>query len=406
MRKLKESILFKNNIQKKYFKKKIYEKNKLKSNRFLKEIFSKIDTNKNVFYLLSKKFNLNFKPSDLKRFIKFKTVIVIGMGGSILGSNAIFTFLKSKIKKKFLFINNLDQVKIQNINKKNIKNALFIIISKSGNTTETLLNVNLLKNYNTNSKNTIIITENSNNILNNYSIKSKIKNFGHKKYVGGRYSVLSEVGMIPAHLMDLDIKLFRKNLLSFFKSKKRKFLSETVSKLSQLYQSKKINSIIMLNYCPELNDFLFWCQQLISESLGKKEKGLLPVISAAPKDHHSLLQLYLDGPKNKIFYIFSGIGKNKIKIKKNIFGNRLNFLKNQELLKIVHAQKNAFKKVLLSKDIPFREFEINNFDEKTIGELFFYFIIETVLIGKLINVDPFNQPAVEQVKNLTKKYLL
>ena len=236
MSKLKESIVFKNNIQKKYFKEKIYEKNKFKTNRFLKEIFSKLDTSKNAFHMLSEKFDLNFKSTDLKKFIKFKTVIVIGMGGSILGSNAIFTFLKSKIKKNFLFINNLDHIKIQNIIKKNIKNTLFIITSKSGNTIETLLNVNLLKNYNINPKNTIIITEDSNNILNNFSKKSKIKNFNHKKYIGGRYSVLSEVGMIPAYLMELDIKLFRKNLLSHFKSKKRKFLSETVSKLSQLYQ--------------------------------------------------------------------------------------------------------------------------------------------------------------------------
>ena len=79
-------------------------------------------------------------------------------------------------------------------------------------------------------------------------------------------------------------------------------------------EEEKMNNLIFLNYSPELEKFLFWCQQLIAESLGKKGLGFLPIISNVPKDHHSLLQLYLDGPKDKLFYIFSSDNKSKIKI--------------------------------------------------------------------------------------------
>ena len=127
--------------------------------------------------------------------------------------------------------------------------------------------------------------------------KKKILLIEHKNYIGGRYSVLSEVGMVPAYFMGLKIKFFRKNLLSFFKSKKKNFLIDNVSKLTHIYKTKKINSIILLNYAPEVNNFLYWLQQLIAESLGKKGKGIIPIVSPAPKDHHSLMQLYLDGPK-------------------------------------------------------------------------------------------------------------
>ena len=82
-------------------------------------------------------------------------------------------------------------------------------------------------------------------------------------------------------------------------------------KFANLLNSKKFNNLIFLNYAPELEKFLYWCQQLIAESLGKKNKGFLPIISNVPKDHHSLLQLYLDGPKDKIFYIFSYEKKKK-----------------------------------------------------------------------------------------------
>jgi glucose-6-phosphate isomerase len=211
--------------------------------------------------------------------------------------------------------------------------------------------------------------------------------------------------MVPAHLMGLKIKFFRKNLLDFFRSKENLLLTDSVIKLAHIYNLKKINSIILINYASELEDFLYWTQQLIAESLGKKGKGIIPVVSPMPRDHHSLLQLYLDGPKDKLFYIFSLKYKKHMKIKNNVFGSKYSFIENKKLSTVKDAQKKALIQELKSRNIPYREFRINKVAEETLGELFSYFILETALIGNIIGVDPFNQPAVEQVKSLTKRYL-
>ena len=150
---------------------------------------------------------------------------------------------------------------------------------------------------------------------------------------------------------------------------------------------------------------MFWSQQLIAESLGKKGKGFFPVISNAPKDHHSLLQLYLDGPKDKIFYIFSIKENQGKKIKSKKLRKKKSFINNKKLNDIKKAQLISVKKILIKNNIPFREIEIQNNDPKTLGELLSYFILETILVGHLAGINPFNQPAVEQVKIQTKKEL-
>ena len=144
---------------------------------------------------------------------------------------------------------------------------------------------------------------------------------------------------------------------------------------------------------------MLWCQQLIAESLGKKGKGILPVISIGPRDHHSLLQLYLDGPKDKFFYIFSLNNKSKIKFEKNLFKNTLN---NSNIYKVLNDQKNAMISILKKKEIPFISLELGKKNEETLGELFSYFILETIFIGENLNINPFNQPAVEELKRFTK----
>jgi len=400
-----KNIYLKNNINSRYFNKSIYLKDKIKINKIINNIFISLDNSKDTFHSLSKKFNFNFKHSQLIKFNKYKSFIIIGMGGSVLGSKAIYSFLKDKIKKKFIFIDNLDQLKVEKIKKKiNLKNSFFIIISKSGNTLETLINSNIFQDK-INNKNTIVVTEKKNNLLNTFAENKKILHISHKNYIGGRYSVLSEVGMIPAYFMGLKIKNFRKNLTNTFNPKQKKLLIANVVKLSHIYRYKKINSIILLNYAPEVNEFLYWCQQLIAESLGKKGKGILPVVSEAPKDHHSLLQLYLDGPRDKLFYIFSLKLNKKIKIKKNVFGKNFSYVENKDLSKAKEAQKNALIHVFKKKKIPYQEFIINKKNEETLSELFSYFIMETALVGKMIGVNPFDQPAVEEVKTLTKKYL-
>jgi len=376
------------------------------ANNQITKSFKSINSNKDALNIFSENFELNLNKNELKKFKKFKNIAIIGMGGSSLGTKAIFSFLEDKIKKNLFFLDNLNLAELQNFEKKlDIKVTLFIIISKSGNTLETLVNANFLKNK-ISKKNSIIISERNNNLLKLFADKCNIYFIEHKNYIGGRYSVLSEVGMVPAYLMNLNIKLFRQNLLKLFTGEKKKILINSVAQLKEIYRLKKINSIIFLNYAPELTDFLFWCQQLIAESLGKNGLGLMPIISIAPRDHHSLLQLYLDGPKDKLFYIFSSNQKDSAKTNSNIFGKGFNYAENKNFNKIKLSQKKALIQALKNKKISFREFEINKLNESTLGELFGYFMLETVFLGKVLGIDPYNQPAVEEVKILTKKNLI
>ena len=344
----------------------------------------------------------NFHFQKIKKFKKFQTVIIIGMGGSILGSKAIYSFLKYKIKKKFIFIDNLDQGFLKKIHKEeNLSKTLFLLISKSGNTSETIINSSCFKSF-LKKSNVIVISENKNNTLSKFARKKNFIFFKHNHNIGGRYSIFSEAGMVPAYLMGLNLKKFKKKLPKFLENKK--ILSNSIKNLSNI-NKKKIKVLIFFNYIPELNDFLFWCQQLLAESLGKNNKGFIPVVSNSPKDHHSLLQLYLDGPRDKIFYVFSSKNYKKLKLNCDFFGKEMQYLKGKSYQDIILSQKNAFLEVLKKKKIPFREIKVKKFDESTLGELFLLFIFETIALGKIMKVNPFDQPAVEKVKILTKKFL-
>ena len=400
-----KKIIYKNSINRNYLNPGLIKKFNNEFEKNFKKITDNLNESKNIFHSLSKKYKFNFKTKDLKHLKKYKTIIIIGMGGSALGSEALYYFLKEKIKKNFIFLNDLDENKIKHLKKKNLNQLLFLIISKSGNTIETLSNFLALKIIKKDSKNLIIISEKNKSALYLLAKKMNIKHIEHKNYIGGRYSILSEAGIVPAYLMGVNIQKLRKNILNHFKSKNKIFLKDSTTKLANLFIKNKFNNIIFFNYASKLDKFLYWNQQLIAESLGKKGRGFLPTISKAPKDHHSLLQLYLDGPRDKIFYIFSIEEKNNIKINSKILNINQNYLNNKNYNQIKMAQKNSFIKALKKKNIPFREFKIKDASEQSLGELFSYFMIETALIGKLTNTNPFDQPAVEQVKTNTKKLL-
>ncbi len=404
---MKKKLLdLKNNHYFKSKKKNIFKRYSKNFEKIFLELKKDLKNKKKTLSVLDDQLHLNIKISKLKNFKRFKTIAIIGMGGSILGTEAIYNFLDHKINKRTYFFNNINENKILDFKKKqkNLSKVLFILISKSGNTIETLSNIFSLNIIKKNSKNIIIISE-KNNLLFNLSKKFNLFHIEHNKFVGGRYSVLSETGTIPSYLMGINITRLRSQLLDFFNNDKL-FLKESAIHLSDFLISNKYNNLIFLNYHPKLEKFLFWCQQLIAESLGKNNKGFLPVISNVPKDHHSLLQLYLDGPKDKIFYIFSVNSKSKIKINSKKLSKEKNFLDKKLLNQVKIAQKNALIKCLTKKKIPFREFKIKKINEKTIGALFSYFILETIIVGKLSKINPFNQPAVEQVKIFTKKQLV
>ena len=346
---------------------------------------------------LKKNYKNSYSNNQINKLKKAKNYRLIGMGGSTLGAETIYQFLKHKIKKKFIFINNLSP-KIKEEQKK--IRATNIIISKSGNTLETIANSNLLIKG---SKN-IFITEDKKSYLSELANILKAEIIEHKNYIGGRYSVLSEVGMLPAEIMGLNEKKFKRFNYLINNNNFLNGLIKNVSAILKFVKEKKFNSII-LNYDKNSENLFKWYQQLVAESLGKKSRGILPVISTMPKDNHSVLQLYLDGPKNNFFTFFSTLDSNSDKINNKWLNKNQNYLRNKSFSKIINAQKNATEKVFYKKKLPFRSFEIKNRNEETLGELFCFFILETILLGRALNVNPFDQPSVEIIKKETKKIL-
>ena len=318
------------------------------------------------------------------------------MGGSILGTQAIYDFLNHKVKKKFFFTDNLSP------DFKKEKDVVNLVVSKSGNTIETIVNANILIKK---KQKNIFITENKKSYLYLLAEKMKSEIIHHNNFIGGRYSVLSEVGMLPAELMGLDYKKFRQfNLLI----KNKNFFNSLISSVNSsllLIKKKKFNSII-INYDEKSENLFKWYQQLIAESLGKKKKGILPIISNMPKDNHSVMQLYLDGFQNN-FFTFFYVNENKLyKINNKTILPSKNFLRNKNLSNIIYAQKKATERVFDKKKIPFRSFEVKKRDEQSLGELFSFFMLETILLGKCLGINPYDQPAVELIKKETKKILI
>ena len=382
------------NIRFKNFTKKKFKKN-LKV--LFKKLTNKSSYNDNVVKSFSKSYSYSFTTKQLKKFKKFNFFQIYGMGGSSLGIQAIYDFMKPKIKKKFYFFDNLDS---KNRIIKTKSKSLNLIISKSGNTLETIVNENIFSGGNK-----LYITENNNNYLRNTALRLKKEIIEHKNFIGGRYSVLSEVGMLPAELMGLNSNKFKRfdKLVS-----NRDFINSLLTNVNMLYRLVKMgktNSII-LNYDESSYNLFRWYQQLVAESLGKNSKGVLPIISEMPKDNHSLMQLYLDGNKNSFFTFFDVKNYNSPKIKKKKIFSNYKYLKKHDLFSIKSAQKKATINVFKAKGIPFRTFEVLKKNEETLGELFTFFMLETILLGKMLKINPYDQPAVELIKKETKKILI
>ena len=383
--------MFSKNIKFENFHNKKINKNLRK---LYKSLIKKKNDKKYLINTFSKSYNYSFNKKILKKYKKFNIYQIYGMGGTSLGARAIYNFIKPNIKKKFYFYDNLD-AKNKLLCGRN--NSLSIIISKSGNTLETIVNENIFS-----SKKKLFITENKNNYLRKLAYELKAEIIEHNNFVGGRYSVLSEVGMLPAELMGLNsnkFKKFDKLILN------KNFEKNLLINVNYLYHLVKTNSII-LNYDESSYNLFKWYQQLVAESLGKKSNGILPIISDMPKDNHSLMQLYLDGNQNSFFTFFDVLVPSSPKIKGEEILENFEHLKKHSLQSIKLAQKQATKNVFLAKKIPFRSFEVLKKNEESLGELFTFFMLETILLGKMMKVNPFDQPSVELIKRETKKILL
>jgi glucose-6-phosphate isomerase len=343
-----------------------------------------------------------------KKISVFKKIFVVGVGGSSLGGRAL-TSLRHQNKLEFL--ESIDPETIdQIISKIDAKNSFFIIISKSGETTETvcqtLIILDKLKFKNPSSQ-FLFITENKDSALTEIAKSISANVLYHPKNIGGRFSCFSLVALLPAILCGINIGKVRsgaKNILErFLATEKNNIISSSVVQLSLYNQGVKGN--VMMPYLDKLKDFTNWYRQLFAESLGKSGFGFTPINSSGTIDQHSQLQLYLDGTKDKFFTFF--ITKNygvdffirDIKQYKTLFGGK-------KLKKIIEVEQDTTIEILNKNKAPIRIFEMEKLDEEVLGGLMMQMFLETILIAKLKKINPLDQEAVEERKNMAKKYLL
>ena len=344
--------------------------------------------------------------------------IVLGTGGSNLGARALINILQGSELKKIKFYDNIDPIQFQNsIQKFDIEKLGIIIISKSGSTPETLSQFSSLIEIFQNKENTkyllkecCVITENKESPLKQIAISNDCKILYHPPDIGGRYSVFSNVGLLPASIMGLDIIKIRdgaKALISQVKNGSFKEHLIGAQLMLSLQKFKKINLNVLMTYSDALFFFGKWYLQLWAESIGKNSKGITPIHSIGTTDQHSQLQLYLDGPRDKFFTFITknhsdlGLKMNSTILKKFKVG----YLAGKKMGDLMQAEQQSTLDIFIKNGFPMREIYCKKIDEYLIGQLMVFSILETITICTLLGVNPFNQPAVEQGKQLTKKYL-
>ena len=357
---------------------------------------------------------LEFTIDQTEKFRKNKKkFVVFGTGGSNLGARALINILIDQ-PKNILFFDNIDPLFFQNqIKNLDINNTGFIIISKSGTTPETLSQfgsiINIAKEKNILDilyKNSLVVTEFKNSPLYNIAKKNNSYLLEHKKDIGGRYSIFSNVGMIPAILAGLDVKKIHLGALKVIE--KNDFLDSL--KFAQIFKFCSVNNYltnVMMTYSDGLNYFGKWYLQLWAESIGKKNKGVTAIHATGTTDQHSQLQLYLDGPKDKFFtFIKSNFKKKGMKIDSEIMKDEVvDYLIDKTMGDLMHAEQDATIDTFKLNNFKFREIFLSEINEESMGSLMANSIIETIAACIYYDVNPFDQPAVEQGKILTKKYL-
>lgn len=344
--------------------------------------------------------------------------IVFGTGGSNLGSRALINILQGKEKNKVLFYDNVDPISFQNsIEKFDLKKIGYIIISKSGTTPETLSQFACLielfdqkKDLEIFFRNCLIITENKSNPLRKIGMKNKCKILDHEINIGGRFSVFSNVAFVPAIIAGINVKKIHNGVKDILTRIKNESFKEHL-KASKLLTSNilihQINNSVLMTYSDALIYFARWYLQLWAESIGKNGMGITPIHAIGTIDQHSQLQLYLDGPKDKFFTFVTTKHSNLgLKIhKKELEENDVSYLAGKSMGDLMQAEQQATMETFKKRGFAYREIYLPKIDEFSIGQLMTISMLETVAACIFLGVNPFDQPAVEQGKSLTRKYL-
>lgn len=364
----------------------------------------------------------NLRDLVLKIQDDFSDTVILGTGGSSLGGQTFYALARPDLDHRLHFVDNIDPHTFHSLFKHlPLKSTLFIVISKSGNTAETLVQFLLSVQKVTKEINAeaikdhfIVITEPKESPLRKLAESYHIPIFDHDPKVGGRFSALSIVGLLPAMIAGVDPVAIREGaarvvdrLLSL--DDPSSFGPAVGAAVSYALETKKGKTIsVLMPYIDNLHYFGLWYSQLWAESLGKKGHGTTPVNGLGAVDQHSQLQLYLDGPSDKFYTIIVSSMENKgDPISENFskISKELECFSGATMGDLMEAEQRATIDTLIKNKRPTRVVEIPFLSPDFMGTLMMHFILETLFMADLYGVDPFDQPAVEEGKILAKKYL-
>lgn len=392
----------------------------------IKKVINDLKTGKNEF-IFSTLIDSTSEIQNIKRIAnsiirKFNTLLVVGIGGSSLGAKTLIDGLRDykKGSRRILFLENIDPESINYILKEiKPESTALNFISRSGTTLETVTHYLILKDYFRKKlklgfgKNFFVTTSDETSFLGKEANNFNYTLIKIPPKLVGRYSVLSPVGLLPAAVAGLEINKIIEGARTTKKNCTRTDLEKNPAVIFALivyhhYLRGKKNIVIM-PYRDCLERFNEWFAQLWAESLGKvgadgTVHGQTPLKAIGTKDQHSQLQLFLEGPDDKIIVFLTAGSKYDIRIKNS--HSEFYYLKNKYVSEILSAEQKATAEALFSKGRPSICLHLDNLDEATMGGLFYFFEVVTVLMAEFLNVNPFNQPAVEEIKRRAKGILL
>lgn len=350
------------------------------------------------------------------KFSKFNTIVLMGIGGSSLGVQTVYEMLNLKSSKKIIFLDNLDPFEFYKKTKDIVFNeTLFLISSKSGTTIEPISIFKcVVEKFNVKdfSCNFAAITD-LGSPLENFAKKHDISVFYIPKNVGGRFSVLSMIGLVPLYFCGFDVI----SLLDGAKACKKNFLedqNDTILQKAYHYATHKNATInVLFSYCDRFDKFNDWYVQLWAESLGKKKGyqriGLTPVGLVGSRDQHSFLQLIMDGVKDKTVTFIKVLNHDQNINIANIkfdFLQDCDFVNSYSLQDVLNTQCEASLKAIIAEGISVDLIEVDKIDEWHIGYLLYYFELLTSATGIMLGINTYDQPGVEVGKRILKKMLL
>ena len=343
-------------------------------------------------------------------------IAVLGIGGSSLGGQALKALAPHSALNVRFFDNPDPFTWADALSRYDLKKTRFVAISKSGGTAETMMQAltaaEALEKAGCNpARHFIVITEPHDSALMKFAHSIKAPVLDHPTGIGGRYSVLSVVGMLPAMLMDLDPKAIRAGAQiaqdHVLKAATAAYAPAAMGAALHHAMGERLRETVLWAYADKLAVFGGWFRQLWAESLGKDGKGSTPVGAVGPTDQHSQLQLFRDGPDGKLFTILSTDTKGKGPVASAVQAKALglDYLAGKPLGDLVDAEARATAQTLSRNGRPVRQIHVPVIDEKSVGALMMHFMLETILMGRLMGVDPFDQPGVEEGKILARQYL-